>query len=57
MSVPGCDVNWIVDLGSGRGYLSTSLVIQYGINVVAIDSSDINTNSGLVRNSKLQVGV
>ncbi|KAK4293153.1 hypothetical protein Pmani_034130 [Petrolisthes manimaculis] len=50
----GCDVNWIVDLGSGRGYLSSSMVLQYGINVVAIDSSQINTNSGLVRNRKLQ---
>lgn len=52
----GCRVDWIVDLGSGRGYLSSSLVLQYGLNVVAIDSSKSNTTSALVRNKKLQVG-
>ncbi|KAG0719157.1 Methyltransferase-like protein 25 [Chionoecetes opilio] len=47
-------VTWLVDLGSGRGYLSTSLVLQYGQQVVAIDSSSSNTSSALVRNTKLK---
>ncbi|XP_071521829.1 probable methyltransferase-like protein 25 isoform X2 [Panulirus ornatus] len=50
----GCRVDWIVDLGSGRGYLSSSLVLQYDLNVVAIDSDKSNTSSALVRKEKLQ---
>ncbi|XP_050696122.1 protein split ends-like isoform X2 [Eriocheir sinensis] len=50
----GLGVGWLVDLGSGRGYLSTSLVLQYGQSVVAIDSSTANTTSALVRNTKLK---
>ncbi|KAK8719523.1 hypothetical protein OTU49_013985 [Cherax quadricarinatus] len=50
----GCKVEWIVDLGSGRGYLSSTLALQYGLNVVAIDSSKSNTSSALIRKNKLQ---
>ncbi|XP_069158797.1 probable methyltransferase-like protein 25 [Procambarus clarkii] len=50
----GCEVDSIVDLGSGRGYLSSSLVLQYGLNVVGIDSSKSNTSSAVIRNDKLQ---
>ncbi|KAK8395905.1 hypothetical protein O3P69_005792 [Scylla paramamosain] len=50
----GQGVNWLVDLGSGRGYLTSSLVLQYGRQVVAIDSSSSNTSSALVRNTKLK---
>ncbi|XP_064089296.1 probable methyltransferase-like protein 25 isoform X2 [Macrobrachium nipponense] len=50
----GCGVDWIVDLGSGKGYLSTSLTLQYNLNVVAIDSSEENTSNAMVRKTKLQ---
>lgn len=50
----GLGVNWLVDLGSGRGYLTSSLVLQYGRQVVAIDSSSSNTSSALLRNTKLK---
>ncbi|MPC96125.1 Methyltransferase-like protein 25 [Portunus trituberculatus] len=53
----GQGVNWLVDLGSGRGYLTSSLVLQYGRQVVAIDSSSSNTSSALVRNTKLKVNI
>lgn len=51
----GFDANWIMDLGSGKGYLSSSLVLQYGLNVLAMDSSPVNTTSALTRNTKLEV--
>lgn len=56
-SIPfaGFDANWIMDLGSGKGYLSSSLVLQYGLNVLAMDSSPVNTTSALTRNTKLEV--
>ncbi|XP_063594637.1 probable methyltransferase-like protein 25 [Penaeus indicus] len=50
----GFDANWIMDLGSGKGYLSSSLVLQYGLNVLAMDSSPDNTTSALTRNTKLE---
>ncbi|XP_042860929.1 methyltransferase-like protein 25 isoform X2 [Penaeus japonicus] len=50
----GFDVNWVMDLGSGKGYLSSSLVLQYGLNVLAMDSSPVNTTSALTRNTKLE---
>ncbi|XP_037796143.1 methyltransferase-like protein 25 isoform X2 [Penaeus monodon] len=50
----GFDANWIMDLGSGKGYLSSSLVLQYGLNVLAMDSSPVNTTSALTRNTKLE---
>ncbi|XP_066984565.1 probable methyltransferase-like protein 25 isoform X2 [Macrobrachium rosenbergii] len=50
----GCGVDWIVDLGSGKGYLSTSLALQYNLNVIAIDSSEENTSNAMVRKTKLQ---
>ncbi|KAK7074237.1 Methyltransferase-like protein 25 [Halocaridina rubra] len=50
----GCDVDWIIDLGSGKGYLSTSLALQHGLNVIGIDSCPTNTSSASLRKSKLQ---
>lgn len=36
-------INQIVDMGSGQGYLDTSLVFQYGYNVIGIDCNSIQT--------------
>lgn len=55
LTLAGFDVNWVMDLGSGKGYLSSSLVLQYGLNVLAMDSSPVNTTSALTRNTKLEV--
>ncbi|XP_068249689.1 probable methyltransferase-like protein 25 isoform X2 [Palaemon carinicauda] len=50
----GCGVDWIIDLGSGKGYLSTSLTLQYNLNVIAIDSSQENSSNAMLRKKKLQ---
>ena len=43
----------ILDLGSGKGYLSQCLALQYGLNVVGVDSSDSNTQNAARRNERL----
>lgn len=43
----------ILDLGSGKGYLSQHLALQYGLNVIGVDSSDSNTQNAAKRNSRL----
>ena len=43
----------ILDLGSGKGYLSQHLALQYGLNVIGVDSSDSNTQNAAKRNEKL----
>lgn len=43
----------ILDLGSGKGYLSQYLALQYGLNVIGVDSSDSNTQNAAKRNDKL----
>ena len=43
----------ILDLGSGKGYLSQALALQYGLPVVGVDSSDSNTHGAQKRNEKL----
>lgn len=50
----GKNSDYIVDAGSGKGYLSTSLALQYNIKVLAIDSSCSNTSSAIQRNTRLQ---
>lgn len=60
-------VEQVVDFGSGKGYLGNHLGLQYGIPVLGIDASQINTQSaekrktvinkqwgGLARNKTLQ---
>lgn len=42
-----------MDLGSGKGYLSQYLALQYGLNVVGVDSSDSNTKNAAKRNERL----
>ncbi|XP_022806355.1 methyltransferase-like protein 25 isoform X2 [Stylophora pistillata] len=46
-------VNKILDLGSGKGYLSQCLALQYGLKVVGVDSSDGNTQNAARRNERL----
>lgn len=41
-------------MGSGKGYLSSFLSLQYGLNVFGIDSSSTNTHGALERNRKLK---
>ncbi|KAJ8315616.1 hypothetical protein KUTeg_007766 [Tegillarca granosa] len=45
--------NLIVDMGSGKGYLSTQLALQYGLVVIGIDAMSINTDGAQKRAGKL----
>jgi len=42
----------VVDLGSGKGYLSQYLSLRHGVSVVGIDSQDTNTKNAEKRNAK-----
>lgn len=44
----------VIDVGSGKGYLSSFLSLQYGLQVYGIDSSSINTHGAQERNRKLK---
>lgn len=44
----------VIDVGSGKGYLSSFLSLQYGLSVFGIDSSSTNTHGALERNRKLK---
>ncbi|XP_051886572.1 methyltransferase-like protein 25 isoform X2 [Pristis pectinata] len=44
----------VIDIGSGKGYLSSYLSMQYGLNVYGIDSSTTNTIGANERNRKLE---
>ncbi|XP_074612813.1 putative methyltransferase-like protein 25 [Acropora palmata] len=46
-------VRQILDLGSGKGYLSQNLALQYGLKVIGVDSSQGNTENANKRNEKL----
>uniref|UniRef100_A0A8C6TK78 Methyltransferase like 25 n=1 Tax=Neogobius melanostomus TaxID=47308 RepID=A0A8C6TK78_9GOBI len=50
----GCDVKQVIDVGSGKGYLSSFLSMQYGLQVYGIDSSSINTHGAQERSRKLK---
>lgn len=43
----------IVDVGSGKGYLSSFLALYYDLKVLAIDASEINTEGCAKRTAKL----
>ncbi|XP_071137332.1 probable methyltransferase-like protein 25 isoform X1 [Mytilus edulis] len=47
----GIDV--VVDMGSGKGYLSTQLVYQHNLCVVAVDAQTVNTHGAQKRASLL----
>ncbi|KAM9029147.1 putative methyltransferase-like protein 25 isoform 3-T3 [Ara ararauna] len=49
-----CDIKQVIDIGSGKGYLSSFLSMQYKLKVYGIDSSNINTNGAHERNRKLK---
>jgi len=44
----------VIDIGSGKGYLSSFLSMQYNLKVYGIDSSNNNTNGAHERNRKLK---
>uniref|UniRef100_S4R8I8 Methyltransferase like 25 n=1 Tax=Petromyzon marinus TaxID=7757 RepID=S4R8I8_PETMA len=48
-----CNVSQVIDLGSGKGYLSSYLSMQFGLRVFGIDSSAVNTRGAAERNRKL----
>ncbi|XP_030575587.1 putative methyltransferase-like protein 25 [Archocentrus centrarchus] len=49
-----CSVKQVIDVGSGKGYLSSFLSLQYGLRVYGIDSSSTNTHGAQERNRKLK---
>ncbi|NWU97423.1 MET25 protein, partial [Upupa epops] len=49
-----CGIKQVIDIGSGKGYLSSFLSMQYNLKVYGIDSSTTNTNSAHERNRKLK---
>ncbi|XP_034074743.1 methyltransferase-like protein 25 [Gymnodraco acuticeps] len=49
-----CGVKQVIDVGSGKGYLSSFLSLQYGFHVYGIDSSSSNTHGAQERNRKLK---
>ncbi|KAM8740519.1 putative methyltransferase-like protein 25 [Acanthopagrus schlegelii] len=49
-----CGVKQVIDVGSGKGYLSSFLSLQYGLRVYGIDSSSTNTLGAQERNRKLK---
>ncbi|KAK2883045.1 methyltransferase-like protein 25 isoform X2 [Channa argus] len=49
-----CRVKQVIDVGSGKGYLSSFLSLQYGLKVYGIDSSSTNTHGAQERNRKLK---
>nr|XP_006197931.1 methyltransferase-like protein 25 [Vicugna pacos] len=49
-----CGIKQIIDLGSGKGYLSSFLSLKYKLNVYGIDSSNTNTHGAEERNKKLK---
>ncbi|XP_042638842.1 methyltransferase-like protein 25 [Orycteropus afer afer] len=49
-----CGIKQVIDLGSGKGYLSSFLSLKYGLKVYGIDSSDVSTHGAEKRNRKLK---
>ncbi|XP_068442679.1 probable methyltransferase-like protein 25 isoform X2 [Clinocottus analis] len=49
-----CGIKQVIDVGSGKGYLSSFLSLQYGLRVYGIDSSSTNTHGAQKRNRKLK---
>ncbi|XP_015266938.1 PREDICTED: methyltransferase-like protein 25, partial [Gekko japonicus] len=47
-------LNQVIDLGSGKGYLSSFLSMQCNLKVYGIDSSNTNTHGANERNRKLK---
>ncbi|XP_068611340.1 probable methyltransferase-like protein 25 [Brachionichthys hirsutus] len=49
-----CGAKQVIDVGSGKGYLSSFLSLRYGLQVYGIDSSNTNTHGAQERNRKLK---
>ncbi|KAM8974331.1 putative methyltransferase-like protein 25 isoform 2-T2 [Pelodytes ibericus] len=49
-----CGVKQVIDLGAGKGYLSSYLSMRYDLKVYGIDSSHTNTVGANKRNRKLK---
>ncbi|NXN91016.1 MET25 protein, partial [Rhinopomastus cyanomelas] len=49
-----CGIKQVIDVGSGKGYLSSFLSMQYNLKVYGIDSSSTNTHGAHERNRKLK---
>ncbi|XP_028305946.1 putative methyltransferase-like protein 25 isoform X1 [Gouania willdenowi] len=49
-----CRVKQVIDVGSGKGYLSSFLSLQHGLQVYGVDSSSTNTHGAQERNRKLR---
>lgn len=47
-------ISQVIDVGSGKGYLSSFLSMQHGLRVFGIDSSSVNTHGAQERNRKLK---
>lgn len=45
----------ILDVGDGKGYLSSRIHLEYGLNVLGIDGNPTNTEGAQKRNIKLKV--
>lgn len=43
----------IIDLGDGKGYLSSRLSLEYKLKVIGVDGNDSNTKEAVKRNEKL----
>ncbi|XP_022256223.1 methyltransferase-like protein 25 isoform X2 [Limulus polyphemus] len=48
-----CDIKMVIDLGSGKGYLSSYLALNFGLIVLGIDASSSNTTLACGRNFRL----
>lgn len=49
-----CESTHVIDVGDGKGYLSSMLALHHNIPVVGIDSSSINTRGASKRAGNLQ---
>ncbi|XP_076323771.1 putative methyltransferase-like protein 25 isoform X2 [Tachypleus tridentatus] len=47
------DIKMVIDLGSGKGYLSSYLALNFGLIVLGIDASSSNTTLACGRNFRL----
>lgn len=52
--LPSVSPTQVIDVGSGKGYLSSFLSLQYALRVYGIDSSSTNTHGAQERNRKLK---
>lgn len=47
----------VVDIGGGKGYLSSLLAMEYKLKVLGVDSNCVNTHGAALRSLKLQVSL